>query len=63
MPSEYRVIWEIDIAANSPLEAAREALRIQHDSESQATAFTVIDSETKRRYACDPAVVDSEEED
>jgi hypothetical protein len=37
----YRVMWEIDVDANSPAEAAREALRIQRDTESWATVFTV----------------------
>ena len=37
----YRVKWEIDIEADSPFAAAREALRIQRDTESTATVFIV----------------------
>lgn len=37
----FRVTWEIDIEADSPEDAAREALRIQRDTESIATVFDV----------------------
>ena len=37
----YRVVWEIDIEAESAIDAAREALIIQRDKESTATVFTV----------------------
>jgi hypothetical protein len=40
---KYLVKWEIDIDADSPLEAAKEALRIQRDPESIATVFKVND--------------------
>ena len=40
---EYRIHWEIDITAATPLEAAQRALRIHHDSESIATVFDVTD--------------------
>ncbi len=39
----YRVAWEIDIDADSPREAAREALKIQRREGSIATVFTVFD--------------------
>ena len=39
--TEYRVTWEIDIEADTPLEAAEEALTIQRDPESTATFFKV----------------------
>ena len=39
----YRVLWAIDLAANSPIEAARQALRIQRDLESIATVFDLTD--------------------
>lgn len=48
MPTEYQVIWEIDLAADSPVEAAREALRIQRDPASLATVFDVIDPDGRR---------------
>jgi hypothetical protein len=38
---EYRVFWSIELAADSPREAAKEALRIQRDPDSLATFFTV----------------------
>ena len=41
MSTEYRVIWEIDIVAGSPVQAATIAQRIQRDPESSATIFTV----------------------
>ncbi len=37
----YRVIWEIAIEADSPQEAAQEALKIHRDPESVATHFEV----------------------
>jgi len=39
----YRVEWEIEIDAESPEEAAAEALRIQRDVNSMATCFKVWD--------------------
>jgi len=43
--SEYRVVWEIDIDAESHEDAARKALEIHRDPDSIATVFTVIDTE------------------
>jgi hypothetical protein len=40
----YRVVWEIDIWAESPFEAAKEALAIQRDPESIATVFKIYTS-------------------
>lgn len=42
---EYRVIWEIDIVASSPREAAKQALEIQRDPESLATVFDILDED------------------
>lgn len=39
----YRVIWEIDIDADDPREAAEIALEIQRDPNSTATVFTCHD--------------------
>jgi len=44
MKKTYRVVWEIDIDADTPLEAAKEALSIQRDKGSEATYFYVVDS-------------------
>lgn len=38
---EYHVTWEIEVDADNPIEAAREALKIQRDPESTATVFKV----------------------
>jgi hypothetical protein len=37
----YKVMWEIDISADSPEEAAKRAREIQLDPESWATVFDV----------------------
>ncbi len=39
--NEYKVTWTVDVEADDPVEAAREALRIQRDPESVATYFEV----------------------
>lgn len=39
----YRVVWTLDVEAESPLAAAREALAIQRDPEGIATVFDVYD--------------------
>lgn len=39
---QYRVVWEIDIEADSPFEAAHQALAIQREKESLATVFEVF---------------------
>jgi len=38
---DYRVVWEIDIEADSPEDAAKKALEIQRDPEGAATFFRV----------------------
>ena len=42
---EYHVNWGIDLTADSPREAAEEALTIQGDRDSVATVFDVIDEQ------------------
>ena len=37
----YRVRWEIDVDAESPEDAAQQALEIQRDETSSATCFTI----------------------
>ena len=39
--TEYLVTWQIDIEADTPEEAAREALKIQRDLDSEAKHFEV----------------------
>ena len=41
----YHVLWEIDLDADSPREAAELALLIMLDSESTATTFDVTDED------------------
>ena len=47
---EYRVVWDIELYACSPREAAQKALQIQRDPESIATVFDVyqLDVEPER---------------
>lgn len=44
--TEYRVTWMIDVEAESPALAAREALEIQRDPESDALYFRVKDRQS-----------------
>lgn len=41
--TEYKVIWVIDVDADSPREAAEKALAIHRNPDSIATVFTVTD--------------------
>lgn len=51
--TDYRVKWEIDIESDSPLEAAKQVLSIQRDTESIASVFTVIDKESCEEFEVD----------
>ena len=55
--SMMRVRWEIDIDAESPVDAARHALAIQRRADSIATVFTVVDAHGQT------TTVDLDEED
>jgi hypothetical protein len=48
--ADYRVAWEIDIEADSPDEAACEAMAIQRNPESTASIFTVRWRSKKGEY-------------
>ncbi len=39
----YKVVWEIDLHAETPREAAEIALRMQRDRDSIATVFEVTE--------------------
>lgn len=52
MPS-YKVTWEIDIQADSPQEAAEDALRIQRNEDSEAVAFVVVQAATGEEFHVD----------
>jgi hypothetical protein len=53
--NHYLVTWSIDIEAETPEEAAEETLKIQRNSCSIATIFTVLDVK-----ACEQTSVDVE---
>lgn len=59
--AEYRVEWAVDIEADTPEEAARQALAIQRDPESTATFFTVTDDSGAQK-AVDLAEIEQEHE-
>ena len=42
----YRVVWEIDVSAGSPREAAEKAREIMMDPDSSATVFSVTKHDT-----------------
>ena len=44
---DYRVIWSIDLEADSQEAAAREAQRIMQDPEHQATFFDVMEAHSE----------------
>ena len=51
--TEFLVAWKIDIGATGPVEAAKEARRIQQDSESIATVFEVTDKRAGKTFEID----------
>jgi len=61
MRHSYLVMWEIEVPANTPVEAARECLKIQRDPESTATVFEVVDTDTGEMTRVDLEEVDQEE--
>jgi len=50
--NDYRVIWEIDLYAETPRKAAQLAWDIQHE-ESTADHFEVIDQKTGKSVEID----------
>lgn len=52
-PNEFKVRWEIDLAADTPEEAAQKALEIMRDPASIATFFTVVSSSTGKETEVD----------
>ena len=59
---EYLVQWEIDVAANNPEEAAREALDVMWDRFSDTLMFTVIEYCSKEKIMVDLYEYNEEEE-
>jgi hypothetical protein len=58
--NSYLVTWRIDIEADTPLDAAREALRIQRKTDSIATVFTVNEHKGEPLDARDGIEIDLE---
>ena len=52
MPN-YLVQWEIDINANNPVEAAKQALEIMRDHQSIALIFDCLETKTDHNYMVD----------
>jgi len=50
---EYRVVWEIELEADHPLDAAKEAFSAMQDPDSLASVFTVMDQETGQKTLVD----------
>ena len=46
--AEYHVVWRVEIDADSPEEAAREARAMQMDPDNEAACFEVF-----KGFACD----------
>lgn len=51
--TDYRITWELDLDASSPLDAAQKALSIHRDPASIATTFTVFDPATQQATEVD----------
>jgi hypothetical protein len=51
---EYRVIWEIDVHADSPQQAAEQARAVQLDPGSPATIFSIFDYANLQMHRVDP---------
>lgn len=47
----YQVLWEIDVEADSPAAAAQEAFAAMQAADTTATCFTVIATDTGKRFA------------
>ena len=53
MAKLYHVIWEIDIYARSPREAAKQAQAIQQDKDTTATVFDVTGEDSDKTVRVD----------
>jgi hypothetical protein len=51
--TEFLVAWKIDIDETDPVEAAKEARKIQLDTESIATVFEVTDKNAGQTFEVD----------
>lgn len=57
----YTVTWDIDIEADTPEDAARQAREIQLRADSIATVFQVYDNDAHRTIAIDLTEIDTGE--
>ena len=55
MAKLYHVVWEIDIYAESPRDAAKEAQAIQQDKDAIATVFDVTEEDSDKTVRIDLA--------
>jgi hypothetical protein len=49
----YKIAWEIQVNANSPLEAAKDAVTIMRDADNIAQQFYVQDEDTNEVVSVD----------
>ena len=49
----YLVKWEVDLWADSPEEAARQAREVQLDKGSTATCFNIVDNSKNKQFFID----------
>lgn len=49
----YKIVWEIDVYASSPEEAARIARSAQRRPGTTATIYGVLDNETGKKFMVD----------
>jgi len=55
MATLYHVVWEIDVYAQSPRDAAKEAQAIQRDKDAMATVFDVTEEGSHKTARIDLA--------
>ncbi len=53
MAKLFHVVWEIDIYARSPREAAKQAQAIQQDQDTTATVFDVTEEDSDKTVRID----------
>ncbi len=53
MAKRYHVVWEIDIYAHSPREAAKQAQAMQQDEDTTATVFDVTEEGSDKTVRID----------
>lgn len=59
----HKVTWTIDIDAENPLEAVKQALEIMQDKGSEALAFEVFDAKDNKIADIDLLEIDEDDHD